>query len=481
MFVTRWWGLFTAVTLAGCSTIYHPDNQPISEIDTSGGYRRISIDRQNELGDSLLLLAFSGGGTRAAALSYGVMKELRDTLVPDEGGANRLLDEVDTISSVSGGSFTAAYYGVFREKLFEDYERDFLRQDVQSTLVRKLFNPGYWFSSLFSGFDRTEMAIDYYDRTIFKGATFADMGAMGPPFVDINATDLTTGMRFTFNQDLFDFFCSDLSNLRVARAVTASSAVPVAFPTIVLKNYADRCDIAGTRQWALLESVSAESQSGIQLQLAEDLRSYRDVERRRYIHLVDGGISDNLGLRAIIDRVEALGDERFQRLSTSDVKNVLIVLVNAAVKRDNFIEQSPKKPKPATTMSAFIDSQIKRYDEETVDRMRENVRKYQRRADSEGLQVRFYFADVSFDDVQVAETRSILNSMPTSLELSNDAVDKLIVAGRLLLRSDSEFQRFKNDNNARLDEEAPDEKAMCKVFGRSECLGLGTVRPAALE
>ena len=70
----------------------------------------------------LLLLTFSGGGTRAAAFSYGVLETLRDTKVTIHGHEGRLLDKVDWISGVSGGSFTAAYYGLFRDRIFQDFE-----------------------------------------------------------------------------------------------------------------------------------------------------------------------------------------------------------------------------------------------------------------------------------------------------------------------------------------------------------------------
>jgi len=111
-----------------------------------------------------------GGGTRAAALSYGELKELRDTKVPGKsGGSKRLLDEVHSISSVSGGSFTSACYGLHGEGIFEDYEEVFLRPNVEGALFRRLFNPLLWFSNT----GRTEMAANYYDKTVFKGATFA--------------------------------------------------------------------------------------------------------------------------------------------------------------------------------------------------------------------------------------------------------------------------------------------------------------------
>jgi NTE family protein len=76
-----------------------------------------------------VILAFSGGGTRAAAFSYGVLEALRDTQVTIGGQQRRLLDEVDVITSVSGGSYTAAYYGLFGERIFEDFKEKFLYRD----------------------------------------------------------------------------------------------------------------------------------------------------------------------------------------------------------------------------------------------------------------------------------------------------------------------------------------------------------------
>ncbi|MFZ3138013.1 MAG: patatin-like phospholipase family protein [Thermodesulfovibrionales bacterium] len=76
----------------------------------------------------LLFVTFSGGGTRAAALSYGVLEELSKTEVVIDGKKRRLLDEIDAISSVSGGSFTAAYYGLFGDRIFEDFESRVLKK-----------------------------------------------------------------------------------------------------------------------------------------------------------------------------------------------------------------------------------------------------------------------------------------------------------------------------------------------------------------
>ena len=86
---------------------------------------------------TLFVLSFSGGGTRAAAFSYGVLEELRRTEVVVDGQHRRLIDEVDTITGVSGGSFTALAYALYGDRLFSEYEERFLKRNVQGALTRR--------------------------------------------------------------------------------------------------------------------------------------------------------------------------------------------------------------------------------------------------------------------------------------------------------------------------------------------------------
>ena len=50
-------------------------------------------------------------------------------------------------------------------------------------------------------------------------------------------------------------------------------------------------------------------------------------------------------------------------------------------------------------------------------------------ADDSNIPIKMYFTEVSFDSIQIKETNSLFNQMPTSLELSSDEVDQLIAAG----------------------------------------------------
>src|SRR5712664_1439097 len=140
--------LAAMVVLGGCAT--RPINPPITQADPNAGYTFQTRQKHFKSQDNLVILAFSGGGTRAAAFSYGVLEFLRRTeAVAPNGTKVRLLDGVDVITGVSGGSFTALAYGLYGEKLFTDYEHRFLKRNVQGELLSRFLSPSNW-SALWS-------------------------------------------------------------------------------------------------------------------------------------------------------------------------------------------------------------------------------------------------------------------------------------------------------------------------------------------
>ena len=92
------------LALTGCAT--YPANPRLAQYNPNSGYRYQNLKAPENSESLFVILTFSGGGTRAAALSYGVMEKLRNTTIQWEGKERRLLDEVDVISSVSGGTLT---------------------------------------------------------------------------------------------------------------------------------------------------------------------------------------------------------------------------------------------------------------------------------------------------------------------------------------------------------------------------------------
>lgn len=432
-----------AALLSACASFGTIDNQPLAAVGPTQRYsvaRALHTGRSNEV---TMVLAFSGGGTRAAALAYGVLGALRDTRVVLDGRSRRLLDEIDAISAVSGGSFTAAYFGLYGDGIFSDFEPRFLRADVTSELMRGLFHPRLWFST--GG--RTEMAVDYYDSRVFRGATFADLQRRDGPLIAINATDLGRGVRFSFLQDYFDLLCSDLSTFPVARAVAASSAVPVLFHPVVLENHAG----CAPRGYSILDAVGPAVADSPQLsQVVEGLGSYADKDQRRYIHLVDGGITDNLGLLAIYEMIEvAGGPQRFlAALGGVPAPRFIIISVNASTTPQYDMELSNAVPPMESVINAVTDVQIHRTNAATIELLRNSIRRWSEQLATPGFDVEPYFVELDFAGIPETERRQYFNQIPTSFSLTGTQADDLIAAGRELLLDNAEFQRFLADLNS---------------------------------
>src|ERR1700751_2716462 len=184
------------LSLGGCAT--RQVNSPIAHYDPGTGHQFEKRLQRGEKQD-LVVLAFSGGGTRAAAFSYGGLEALRRIeIVSNTGRKIRLLDEVDVITGISGGSFTALAYRLYGEKLFDEYEKRFLKRDVQGELIRRFLNPLNWGALLSTGYGRSEIAANLYDEILFNGATFADLDRMPGPAVAVSATEIATGSRVAF-------------------------------------------------------------------------------------------------------------------------------------------------------------------------------------------------------------------------------------------------------------------------------------------
>lgn len=392
------------------------------------------------------MLAFSGGGTRAAALAYGVLLELRDTPIEIGGQPGRLLDEVDLITSVSGGSFTSAYYALFGERTFEDFEKRFLKRNVQGQLIQELLNPANWFLLASTFFNRTELAIRYYDSEIFSGATFADLERPGAPFLHINATDLAIGGRFTFIQSQFDLLCSDLSRLDVARAVAASSAVPVLFPPVTLRNFSGSCDYRPPR-W-IDAALADRRHSPRRYYYAHDLSSYLDASRRGYIHLLDGGLVDNIGVRGPLENVMLVGG-RHQRVDLigGRPRHLVFIVVNAQTAPDHGLDLSAVSPSLASIINSVSDVQIRRYNIETLALLEATLSSWEAKAplDPDGNPIRAHLVELSFENLEDPEQRYYFNNIATSFVLSDRSIDRLRDVGRALLRESPDFQELLKD------------------------------------
>lgn len=199
-------------------------------------------------------LALSGGGYRAAAYHIGTLRALHKLNV---------LDKVDIISSVSGGSITAAYYVLNKDKGFDTFEKSFkekLKHNVLWIAIIELllvigaivaivrFSPDGYGVWAFAGCIVLLLFVWYYVLPIsrfiewaycllfFKGAKLDSLP--DSPVLAINSTDLSTGNQFTFSQDRMTCYPYKknlqfkTSGFPLARAVMASSCVPHFFSPI---------------------------------------------------------------------------------------------------------------------------------------------------------------------------------------------------------------------------------------------------------
>ncbi len=428
-----------ALLPTGCAS-WRATTLPLDHIDLDRGYRPETILDSRKLGDVALVVTFSGGGTRAAALAYGVLEELRDTQIVVDGTPTRLLDEIDVISSVSGGSFTSAYYGLHGDRLFEDFEERFLKLNVERGLLLRIFTPTNLFRLMFPFFDRSSLAIDYYDDKIFDGARFSDLEAAGGPMIQINATDLSAGSQFTFTQPQFDMLCSDLSTLNIARAVTASSAVPVVFPAITIENRAGSCGFQKP-EW-MVEGLASRLEDPRRFQIASEAAAYLDREETPYIHLVDGGIADNLGVRGPLDNVISRGGiiQLFERLGVERPHNLAFIVVDASTRPDRSFVSFPGAPALSALLGSITDTQIHRYNFETLALLDEGMKRFAEDLSTESQPLNAHTILVAEYEIDDPEDREFFDGVPTSLSLDDETVDRLIQIGRRMLRESPEFQ-----------------------------------------
>ncbi len=449
--------LLVGLVLAGCAS--RPINEPIDQVDPQAGYRPYLLipKRQNNDPHTLFVLSLSGGGTRAAAFSYGVLEELQRTDIVVNGKRRRLIDEVDLITGVSGGSFTALAYALYGDRLFSEYEERFLKRDVQGTLVSRALNPLNWHKFIGGSAGRSELAAEFYDEILFEGATFADLLDKPGPVALATGTDLSTGSRLVFFQNDFDLLCSDLNTVRLSRAAATSSAVPVVLSPVTLNNYGGNC---GFQYPAWVKDVTNPNTpvrpSGRALQRFRAMQDFQRSEERPYIHLVDGGVSDNIGVRGVLEAIEELAASAAFRgeVGFGVIRRVVLFVVNSHSSPRTDWDRRETPPGFTVQLLQSAGVPIERYSFETVETMKDiaEIWKWKRdlrvahkrlagateaEAQASVPKVILDVLDVSFDEIRDPQERADFMSLPTSFVLPAEDVDRLReVAGRLLRQSE---------------------------------------------
>ena len=432
--------------LAACaSTAHYPVNPASVEYNPSKEYRLGNLDRGDTSDSLALVMAFSGGGTRAAALAHGVLEEMAETPIEWEGKKHALINEIDSISAVSGGSITAAHYALRQERHFEEFPKQFLYHNFQQSIIDRIFSFRILSDLASATFGRIEIMAEKLDWYLYQGATYGDLlKQKKKPHIVINATDMSSGAHFPFTQDQFDIICGDLSAIPLARAVSASAAVPVVFSPLTLKNYASTCHRPAHD---ILEHPPAGLNQRQQQRLKE-LRSYRDDTNRPYLHLVDGGLVDNIGIWGGFDSAVFSGNmlQMVRDTGLEDVKKALIIIVAAETDPSLDSDRSPNVPSIKRVAQAFADIPINQISRESMILFRETISKLQKDISAAKKQpIDFYLVEVSLRDIADPAERERYMRIPTTLYLPAKDVDDLRKLGRGMLRASPEMQRFLRD------------------------------------
>lgn len=215
-----------------------------------------------------MALCLSGGGYRAMLFHVGSLWRLYEA---------RLLQGVQRVSSVSGGSITAAVLGLKWRRL--SFDPALLRDDFVAEVVapvRALGEETIDKDAIISGIalpgrvsDRIARA---YDSYLFHDATLQDLPDT-PRFV-INATNVQSGALWRFMKPYMrDYRVGEVKvpTIPLAQAVAASSAFPPVLSPLEMR----------------LDENEFTPNSG------------HDLQRKPFttrVFLTDGGVYDNLGL-----------------------------------------------------------------------------------------------------------------------------------------------------------------------------------------
>jgi NTE family protein len=398
--------------------------------------------------DLLVFVAFSGGGKRSAAFAHGALRGLRDISVRPAGSAGwRMLDDVDYISGVSGGSFPAAHFGLYRERHFETFGREFLKQDINAFIYGIYLFPWNWDWLANPLVGTNDYMAQVYDRLMFRGATFADLRRRGPPVISVNATDITNEVSFPFLGGTFGALCSHLDSFPIARAVAASNGFPILFSPITLENHAARC--GGVRPPGAPPAAAAApaSLTSRRAELARLVNVYQDPAQTRFVHLMDGGIADNLALRGLLNVFISLGGgDALYRETARRTRRILVISVDGESAPDRSLGRQRVVSGIGQVFGAVSGTQIDAYNFETLavatDQVAHLVQEFRRIRCAEGRAVNGRPCDdvqgqvvhVALSAIDDPTWRARLESIPTGLTIPDADVDALVEYGEQLVR-----------------------------------------------
>lgn len=433
--------------LTGCSTARPWINAPLQPgtVVTYDGIRPFSDP--SRAGDLLVVASFSGGGSRAAAFAHATLSEIEALAFEWEGVTTSLAREIDMVTGVSGGSVAAAHFALHGlQAHLERFPQDFLEVDFQGRLLGEALSPAglQRLSSPWQG--RGHLLADALDDQLFAGATFGHLTELpGRAYLIVGATDLANGSEFDFASDQFSFLCSSIDDVPLSFAVAASSAVPLVFSPLTLQNHSESCPAPEGHATAV-EPADATPRARL---VQSEVESLGRAERR-YVHLVDGGVSDNLGLRRIADYVVQAGGIRavLALLSAGESagvripRRVVFLSVNSETRVPPDFESSAEVPGTLDVLGALIKGNLGRHSRETALVFDDAIEQWRTDLRRDDADVDIFRIEVNLHGLEDAALRERVLAIPTAFRISADDRELLRVAARSALDESAEMRRF---------------------------------------
>lgn len=430
--------------LSACSSLRPWQNSPMPEYAATAAPRSPQQSAPQRSSSIVAAVTLSGGGARAAAFGLGVLQELKATSFAWEGRETTLLDQVGLISGVSGGSVLATHYAAFGDETLDRFEQDFLLVDFERGLIQGALAPDTLHDLTSPWFGRSNVLAQRLDA-LYHGRTFGDLLARprGPELL-VTATDLTTGAPFEFTPEQFRLICSDFASVPLSFAVASSSAVPLLLTPTTLRNFAGRCTPPQ-------QAIGAADNFRARL-LNANAQSYLDAKERPFVHLVDGGLSDNLGVRTLLDHLIAGGAIKgsFPDAAPGSIRRLILIVVNSERDVTERIDHSDRVPSTGQVLDALVFGAGSRETLVTLAILNDDVQRWslelaQQRGTPDSpfaADAQIHIVSVSLRDVGNHQMRRSLLQVPTAFTIDPSDVTRLKQAGREALRESKAFQRL---------------------------------------
>jgi NTE family protein len=352
--------LIFAFANAGCGT--RAVDYPLVDAQRNQDRRAVAASADHPF----VVLAFSGGGSRAAALAAGVTARLDRVTYPTPSGPRRLSQDIAVVSSVSGGSVYATYLAINGPSAAqaEAFQKKIQNFDGIGYLAGKALNPLTWINLQLENKTRIDVLQEMLTDLLGTNATLATLNRPNQPIFLLNASDLVSGEVFTFDPPTLDDLCMNYDQTPLTLATTASAAFPIAFTPVLLQNHS-YVDMAGcpNRQiapgdwrtqlkdprgpYGNLESFRLaryrDSLRGGRY-FNSGMNDPRPFRRPQYVRLVDGGVVDNLGLTAIRRALSTTGSpaDLTPIIAQRRLKQLVVIVVNARSDAVSPLNTSPE-------------------------------------------------------------------------------------------------------------------------------------------